>query len=138
MRKLTLLLAALAMTVPGTALACGYGQTSSVSVTCEQGVRVYRAAPLASPAAPVVVHKDRGNKIAKQRLALKTERLAAQAERIDALEAQLDEANEPQPRRRVYSAPVGAFGEAPYVRRRGFKKRRRSGIRVRYNRGIRG
>jgi len=138
MRILTLSLLSLALMAPGTAMACHNGQASSVNVTCEQGVRVYRASPMAPPAAPIVVYKRGGNKIAKQRLALQSERLAAQAERIDALETQLDRANQPRPRRRIYSAPVGAFGAAPFVRRRGFKNRRRSGIKVRYNRGIRG
>jgi len=54
----------------------------------------------------------------------------------NALESRLEEAN--RTRRRIYSAPVGAFGNAPFVRRRGFKNRRRGGIRVRFNRGIRG
>jgi len=138
MRKLALSFAALAMMLPGTALACHYGQASSVSVSCEQGVRVYRAAPLAAPVAPVVVRQRSGNKIANQRAALQNERLAAQAERIAALESQLNRREAKPPRRRIYSAPVGAFGAAPFVRRRGFKNRRRSGIKVRYNRGIRG
>jgi len=137
MRKLALSLAALAMMAPGTAMAaCHNGQTSSVNVSCEQGVRVYRAAPMAAPATPVVIYKKSHNSFAQERAAIQTERLAAQAERINALENRLDEVNRPQ-RRRIYSAPVGAFGAAPFVRRRGFKKRRRSGIRVRYNRGIR-
>lgn len=138
MRKLTLSLLALAFMAPGTAMACHNGNTSSVNVNCEQGVRVYRATPMAAPAAPAIIHKRSSHKVAKQRLALQSERLAAQADRIDALENKLDEANRPSQRRRIYSAPVGAFGAAPFVRRRGFKNRRRSGIKVRYNRGIRG
>jgi len=55
MRKLVLSIAAIALMAPGTALACGHGQTSSVTVSCEQGVRVYRAAPMAAPAVPVVI-----------------------------------------------------------------------------------
>lgn len=138
MRKLTLSLTALAMMVPGTAMACHHGQSSSVTVSCEQGVRVFRAAPMAAPAAPVVVYKRSHNNLGAQRAALQSERLAAQADRIDALENQLDRA-ERQPRRRIYSAPVGAFGGAPFVhRRRGFKNRRNSGIKIRYNRRIRG
>lgn len=136
MRKLTLSLTALAMMVPGTAMACHHGQPSSVNVSCEQGVRVYRATPMAAPAAPVVVYKRANNGFAKQHAALQSERLAAQADRIDALESRLENSQR-QPRRRGYSAPVGAFGSAPFVRRRGFKNRRRSGIKVRYNRGIR-
>lgn len=137
MRKLALSLSALAMLVPSTAMACHNGHASSVNVSCEQGVRVYRAAPMAAPAAPIVVYKHKANGVSKQRAALQSERLALQAERIDALESQLNRA-ERQPRRRIYSAPVGAFGNAPFIRRRGFKNRGRSGIRVRYNHGIRG
>lgn len=136
MRKFAFSMAVAAMMVSGAALACDHGPASSVTVTCEQGVRVYRAAPMAAPAAPVVVYKNRGNDIAKQRAALQSERLAAQAERIDALENRLDN-DQRQPRRRTYSAPVGAFGAAPFVGRRGLKKRRRAGIKVRYNRRIR-
>lgn len=137
MRKLTLSLAILAMMAPGTAMACGYGPASSVSVTCEQGVRVYRATPKAGPAAPPVVYGQRSNKVVKQRLLLQSERISAQADRIDALESQLDAANQSKSRRRIYSAPVGAFGAAPIVGRRGTKTRRRSGIKIGYNRGIR-
>lgn len=136
MRKLAFSLTAAAMMLPSTAFACGYGQASSVDVSCEQGVKVYRAAPLAAPAAPIVVYK-RSNKAAKQRAALQSERLSLQAERLDALESRLENSQR-QPRRRIYSAPVGAFGNAPFVRRRGFKNRRNSGIKVRYNRRIRG
>lgn len=138
MRKLALFFAAAAMMVPGTAMACNHGYASSINVSCESGVKVYRAAPMAAPAAPVVIFKEASNNIAKQRAALQSERLAAQAERIAALESKVEQANRPQ-RRRTYSAPVGAFGAAPYVgRRRGFKNRRRAGIKVRYNRAIRG
>ena len=138
MRKLTLSLTALAMMVPGTAMACHHGQSSSVNVSCEQGVRVYRASPMAAPAVPIVVYKPAHNTLATQRAALQSERLAAQADRIDALENQFVRAERPQ-RRRIYSAPVGAFGGAPFVsRRRGFKNRRNTGIKVRYNRRIRG
>lgn len=137
MRKLTLSLIAFAFMAPGTAMACHNGNASSVNVNCEQGVRVYRATPMAAPAASVIIHKRSNHKIAKQRLALQNERLAAQADRIDALENQVEEANRPSQRRRIYSAPVGAFGSAPFVRRRGFKNRRNTGIKVRYNRGIR-
>ena len=136
MRKLALSLTAAAMMVPGTALACHHGQASSVNVSCEQGVRVYRAAPMAAPAAPIIMRQRGHNGAAQQGAALQSERLALQAERIDALESTLDEANRPQ-RRRGFSAPVGAFGAAPIVRRRGFKNRRSSGIKVRYNRRIR-
>ncbi|MEP3889946.1 MAG: hypothetical protein ABJN69_05730 [Hellea sp.] len=137
MRKLTLSLTALAMMLPSTAMACHHGQSSSVDVSCEKGVRVYRAAPMAAPIAPIVVYKRNNNGFAKQRAALQSERLAAQAERIDALESQLNSANRPQ-RRRIYSAPVGAFGSGGFVnRRRGFKSRRNAGIKIRYNRRIR-
>jgi len=136
MRKLALSVTVAAMMLPSTALACNHGQASSVNVSCEQGVRVYRAAPLAAPAAPIIIRQSVNNGAEQQRASLKSERLALQAERIDALESKLDDANRPQ-RRRIYSAPVGAFGAAPFVRRRGFKNRRNSGIRVRYNRGIR-
>lgn len=136
MRKLTLSLSVIAMMVPSAAMAGHSGQNSSINVTQEQGVRVYRTTPMAAPAAPVVIYKRANNNAAKQRAALQAERLALQAERIDALENRLENAERPQ-RRRIYSAPVGAFGSAPFVRRRGFKNRRNSGIKVRYNRGIR-
>lgn len=138
MRKLTLSLTALAMMIPSTAMACHHAQSSSVNVSCEQGVRVYRATPMAAPVAPAVIYKRTDNGFAAQRAALQNERIAAQSDRIDALENQLDRANRPQ-RRRIYSAPVGAFGGAPFVgRRKGFKNRSRSGIKVRYDRRIRG
>ena len=134
MRKLALSLTAAAMMVPSTALACHQGQASSVNVSCEQGVRVYRATPMARPAAPIVIRQKTHNGAIQQRAALQSERLALQAERIDALESRLEEANRPQ-RRRVFSAPVGAFGSAPFVnRRRGFRNRRNAAIRVRFNR----
>lgn len=137
MRKFALSLAGLAMMLPGTAMACHHAKASSVNVNCEQGVRVYRGTPLAAPVAPrVIVKQTNNNNLAAERAALQSERLAAQAERIDALENRLEESN--RPRRRIYSAPVGAFGAAPFVRRRGFKNRRRAGIRVSYNRRIRG
>lgn len=136
MRKLTLSLAALAMLVPGTAMACHHGHASSVSVSCEQGVRVYRAAPLAAPAIPRVIVRQADNRLAQQRAALQSERLSAQSDRIDALESRLQN-NQRQTRRRGFSAPVGAFGSAPFVRRRGFKNRRNPGIRVRFDRRIR-
>ena len=136
MRKLVLSIAAIALMAPGTALACGHGQTSSVTVSCEQGVRVYRAAPMAAPAVPVVI-VQRNNGFAQERAALQSERLAAQADRIDALENQLERRNNPQRIRRGFSAPVGAFGAAPFVGRRGFKNRRNPGIRVRFDRRIR-
>ena len=136
MRKLALSLTAVAIMVPSAALACHQGQASSVSVSCEQGVRVYRAAPMAAPAAPIIIRQKIHNGVSQQRAALQSERLALQAERINALESKVED--DRRPRRRIYSAPVGAFGAAPFVRRRGFKNRRRSGIRVRYNRGIRG
>ena len=138
MRKLTLSLTALAMMVPSSAMACHYGQSSSINVSCEQGVRVYRASPMAAPAAPVIVYKRSHDGFASQRAALQNERLAVQSERIDALENQMERASQPQ-RRRISSAPVGAFGSGGFVnRRRGFKNRRNAGIKVRYNRGIRG
>ena len=137
MRKLTLSLVALAMMIPSTAMACHHGQSSSVAVSCEQGVRVYRATPMAAPAAPLAVYKQIDNGFATQRAALQNERLAAQSDRIAALENELDRVNRPQ-RRRIYSAPVGAFGSGGFVnRRRGFKNRRNAGIKVRYNRRIR-
>ena len=139
MRKLALSFAAIAMMVPGTAMACHNGQASSINVNCEQGVRVYRATPLAAPAAPIVVYKRGNNDVAKQRAALQSERLASQADRLDALESRLEDAERPQRRRRGYSAPIDAFGSAPFVNRRiGFKNRRQSGIKVRYDRRIRG
>jgi len=135
MRKSALYLAAIVLMVPGAAMACHQGQASSIKVSCEQGVRVYRAAPLAAPAAPVILPKRVKSNIAQERAALQSERLAAQAERIDVLENRLDEANRPRRRRQIFSAPVGAFGAAPFVnRRRGFRNRRSSGIRVRFNR----
>jgi curli biogenesis system outer membrane secretion channel CsgG len=138
MRKLTLSLVALAMMIPSTAMACHHAQSSSVQVRCEQGVKVYRATPMAAPAAPIIVYKGTNNDFAAQRATLQSERLAVQSGRIDALENQLDEANRPQ-RRRIYSAPVGAFGSGGFVNRhRGFKNRRNAGIKVRYNRRIRG
>lgn len=135
MRKLTLSLAAIAMMLPGTAMACHHAQASSVNVSCEQGVRVYRAMPLAAPAASIVIRKRANNNIAQQRAALQNERLAAQADRLNALESRLEAANRPQQGRRIFSAPVGAFGSAPFInRRRGFRNRRNAGIRVRLNR----
>lgn len=138
MRKLALSVIAAALMFPSTALACHNGSTSSVNVSCEQGVRVYRAAPLAAPAAPIVIRQSVNNGANQQRAALQSERLALQAERIDTLESRLERVDRPQRRRRIYSAPVGAFGAAPFVRRRGFKNRRNAGIRVRFNRRIRG
>jgi len=139
MRKFALSFAALIMTVPSTAMAaCHHGQASSINVSCEQGVRVYRAAPLAAPAAPVVIYKQRNNDLTQQRAAIQSERLSAQSERLDALESRLENSQRPQRRRQGFSAPVGAFGAAPFVRRRGFKNRRNAGIKVRFNRRIRG
>jgi len=129
MRKFALSLASLAMMLPSTAMACHHAQASSVNVSCEQGVRVYRATPLAAPAAPIVIVKRaNNNNFSVQRAILQSERLAAQAERIDTLESRLEETN--RPRRRIYSAPVGAFGSGAFVRRRGFKNRRRAGAPV--------
>ena len=135
MRKLALSLTAAAMMLPSTALACHNGSTSSVNVSCEQGVRVYRATPIAAPAAPIIIRQKTRNSAAQQRAALQSERLALQSERINALESRLEEANRPQQGRRIFSAPVGAFGSAPFVnRRRGFRNRRNAAIRVRFNR----
>ena len=138
MRKLALSLTAVVMLLPSTVMACNHGHASSITVSCEQGVRVYRAAPLAAPVAPIIINNSRSNNIADQRAALQSERLAIQSERIDALESQIEAANQPRRGRRIFSAPVGAFGNAPFVRRRGFKNRRRGGIRVRFDRRIRG
>jgi len=136
MRKLSISLAAFAMMFPGTAMACHNGQASSINMSCESGVKVYRATPMAAPAAPIIIRERSDSHYAKQLQAIQNERLAAQADRIDALESRLEDTQSSQ-RRRGYSAPVGAFGAAPFVnRRRGFKNRR-SGIKVRYNRRIR-
>ncbi|WP_026941287.1 hypothetical protein [Hellea balneolensis] len=138
MRNTAMSLMVFAMLVPGTAMACHHGQASSINVSCEQGVRVYRAAPMPAPVAPVVIVKKSNTDLAQQRAALQSERLAAQADRLDALESRLEQSQRPKRRRNVYSAPVGAFGAAPFInRRRGFKSRRNSGIKVRYNRRIR-
>lgn len=140
MRKFALSFAALIMMLPSAAIAaCYHGPASSVNVSCEQGVRVYRASPMAAPAAPVIIYNQRNDDLSQQRAALQSERLAAQADRLAALESRLEQTERPRRRRNVYSAPVGAFGAAPFVnRRRGFKNRRSSGIKVRYNRRIRG
>jgi len=75
MRKLALSLAGLAMMLPGTAMACHHAQASSVNVNCEQGVRVYRAAPLVAPTAPRIIVKRMNNNdnLAAQRAALQSE-----------------------------------------------------------------
>jgi len=133
MRKLALSFAALAMMVPGTAMACHNGQASSVNVSCESGVKVYRGTPLAAPVAPIVIQQRAPRRASQQRAAIQSERLALQSERIDALEQRLED-RDTRSSRRIFSAPVGAFGAAPFVnRRRGFRNRNR-GIRVRFNR----
>ena len=139
MRKLALSLLSVAMLLPSTAMACHHAKASSINVSCEQGVRVYRGTPLAAPVAPRVIVQpvQRNNNFSAQRAALQSERLAFQSDRIDALESRLDDRTRRRGRR-IFSAPVGAFGVAPFVRRRGFNNRRRGGIRVRFDRRIRG
>lgn len=149
MRKLSLSILAIGLMLPATAsAACPNWANSTIVPACENGVKVYRGTPHSAPAVPIVIQDTRASdRINEQRLALQNERLAAQAERINGLESQLDEANRPRSRSRYgrrYYAPIGAFGGRRSYGRRGFNGRgygrrgyggsRSSGIKVTYNR----
>ena len=129
MRKLTFVMAAIGLMVPAAATACPSAATSSIKVTCEQGVKVYRPAPQAYRAARAVVERPPQIDISAQRLALQNDRLAAQSERIDSLQAQLDAANKPKNRARYgttyYGSPFLFGNNRSFGRRSNFGSGRR-------------
>ncbi len=135
MRKLTLVMAAIGLMVPAAAMACPSASTGSISVTCEQGVKVYRPAPLAYRPAPIRVQPAPKADISVQRFALQNERLAAQSERIDSLQAQLDAANKPKRRARYgttyYGSPFLFGNNRSFGRRTNFGSGRRGHARQR-------
>jgi len=140
MRKPIIIMAATLVMTPAVAFACPSASSSSVNVTCEQGVKVYRGTPLAHRSAPVIVQHQAKSSISAQRMALQNERLAAQSERIDNLETQLAEANKPKRRSRYgttyFDSPFLFGNNRSFGRRtvgssrRGLRSRR--GIRTRH------
>ena len=135
MRKTGITLAAIILITPAAAMACPSASTSSISVTCEQGVKVYRPAPLAYRPAPIRVKTAPKADLSAQFFALQNTRLAAQSERIDSLQAQLDAANKRKRRARYgttyYGSPFLFGNNRSFGRRSNFGSARQGHARHR-------
>ena len=110
MRKYLIMLSLTAFLAPQAALACPSMSQSSISVSCQSGVKIYRGTPLS---APRIVLAPVQSQSSAQALAAQQALIASQDRRINALEDDLEQADRPTRRGRYnrnFSVPIGAFG----------------------------